>query len=48
LGVAGTIALAGVVFGLAGDVELLVQAETYAAALAVVATVNIALALRAP
>lgn len=48
LGVAGTITLAGVVFGLAGDVELLVQAETYAAALAVVATVNIALALRAP
>jgi hypothetical protein len=48
LGVAGTTALAGVVFGLAGDIELLVQAETYAAALAVVAAVNIALALRAP
>lgn len=46
LGVTGTIALAGIVFGLAGDVDALVQGETYAAALAVVAVVNLALALR--
>lgn len=48
LGVTGTIALAGIIFGLAGDVEPLGQAVTYAAALAVVAAVNLGLALRRP
>lgn len=46
LGVAATIALAGVIFGLSADVNLLDQAETYAAAIALVGTANLALALR--
>ncbi|MBA3328183.1 MAG: hypothetical protein H0T43_07770 [Solirubrobacterales bacterium] len=47
LGVAAAMLLAGLLFGLSPDVAALEQGETYAAALAVVAVVNLALALRA-
>lgn len=47
-GVAAATAFAGLVLGLSGEAAVLEEAETYAAALAVLGAVNLVLAMRAP